>query len=79
MLQKLQQVAYWVGMAQAVAEYCTQYVIYQQAKLPTPTLGPMPNVPIEVPWQILAGEILEAPISHHHNRYLLVVKDYFTK
>ena len=28
---------------------------------------------------MLAADILEVPISHHHNRYLLVVMDYFTK
>ena len=34
---------------------------------------------IEGPWQMLAADILEVPISRHHNRYLLVVVDYLTK
>ena len=28
---------------------------------------------------MLAADILEVPISHHRNRYMLVVMDYFTK
>ena len=28
---------------------------------------------------MLAADILEVPVSHRHNRYLLVVMDYFTK
>ena len=78
-LKRLQQVAYWVEMAKAVAQYCSQCVVCQQAKLPTPTPAPMTNVPIGGPWQMLAADILEVPISRHHNRYLLVFMDYFTK
>ena len=28
---------------------------------------------------MLAADILEAPVSHRHNKYLLVVMDYFTE
>ena len=66
-------------MAQAVCQYCNQFVVCQQTKLPTPTSAPMTNVPIGEPWQMLAADILEVPISRHHNRYLLVVMVYFTK
>ena len=31
-LHRLQEVAYWVGMAQAVSQYCTQCIVCQQAK-----------------------------------------------
>ena len=78
-LHRLQEVAYWVGMAQAVSQYCTQCIVCQQAKLPTPTPAPLTNVPIGGPWQMLAADILEVPVSRRHNRYLLVVMDYFTK
>ena len=66
-------------MARAAAQYCTQFVASQQAKLPAPTPAPMTNVSIEGPWQILAAVVLELPISRHHSGYLLVVIDYFTK
>ena len=45
-LQRLQEVAYWVGMAQAVSQYCAKCVVCQQAKLPVPTPAPLTNVPI---------------------------------
>ena len=73
------EVAYWVGMAQAVSQYCAHCVVCQQAKLPAPTPAPLTNVLIGGPWQMLAADILEVPVSRHHNRYLLVVMDYFTK
>ena len=63
-LQRLQEVAYWVGMAKAVSQYCAQCVTCQQAKLPAPTPAPLTNVPIGGPWQKLAADILEVPVSH---------------
>ena len=39
----------------------------------------MTNVPIGRPWQMIAMDILEVPVSSNNNRYLLVVHDYFTK
>ena len=37
------------------------------------------NVPIGRPWQMIAVDILEVPLSHDNNRYLLVVQDNSTK
>ena len=51
----------------------------QQSKLPMPLAVPMTNVPIGRPWQMLAVDVLEVPMSGHGNRYLLVLQDYFTK
>ena len=39
----------------------------------------MTNVPIGRPWQMIAMDILEVPVSSNNNRYLLVAQDYFTK
>ena len=39
----------------------------------------MTNVPIGRPWQMIAMDTLEVPVSSNNNRYLLVVLDYFTK
>ena len=36
-------------------------------------------MPIGRPWQTIAADILEVPLSTNNNRYLLVVQDYFTK
>ena len=39
----------------------------------------MTNILIGHPWQMIAVDILEVPLSYHNNRYLMVVQDYFTK
>ena len=41
--------------------------------------APLVNVPICRPWQMVAMDILEVPVSPNNNWYLLVIQDYFTK
>lgn len=65
--------------ARDVDAYCRQCTTCQQAKLPSPTRAPPTNVPIGRPWEMIAVDILEVPVSCNNNRYLLVVQDYFTK
>jgi len=36
-------------------------------------------MPIGRPWQMVAVDILEVPLSFNKNRYLLVIQDYFSK
>ena len=36
-------------------------------------------MPIGQPWQMVAVDILQVPLSTNNNRYLLVLQDYFTK
>lgn len=78
-LKRLQTEAYWVGMGQEVQQYCRECATCQKSKLPSPTKVPLTNVPIGRPWQMIAVDILEVPLSSNNNRYLLVVQDYFTK
>ena len=78
-LQRLRQEAYWVSMAKDVERHCRECTKCQQAKLPMPQRAPLTNVPIGRPWEMIAVDILEVPISSNNNRYLLVVQDYFTK
>ena len=78
-LQKLCLDAYWVGMSRDVAEHCLTCTTCQQAKLPAPTKAPLVSLPVGRPWEMLAVDVLEVPLSSHGNRYLLVVQDYFTK
>ena len=78
-LKRVQQEAYWVGMARDVHSYCTNCTVCQRAKLPSPPRAPLVNTPIGKPWQMLAIDILEVPVSSRNNRYLLVIMDYFTK
>ena len=39
----------------------------------------MTNIPVGRPWQMVAVDILEVPLSSCNNRYPLVIQDYFTK
>ena len=78
-LRRLRQKAYWVNMTQDVDRYCRECTKCQQSKFTAPTRAPLTNVPIGRPWQMVAIDILEVPVSLHDNRYLLVVQDYFTK
>ena len=78
-LDRLRQVAYWVNMSRDVKRHCRECVTCQWAKLPLPQHAPMNNIPIYRPWEMIAIDILEIPLSANNNRYLLVVQDYSTK
>ena len=78
-LERLRREAYWVSMARDVEQYCRECTKCQQSKLSRPPRAPLTNMPIGQPWQMIAVDILEVPLSTNNNRYLLVVQDYFTK
>ena len=75
-LAKLRREAYW---AKNVFKYCKECTKCQQGKPPMPQKAPLTNIPIGPPWQMVAVDIMEVPLSRHNNRYLLVLQDYFTK
>ena len=66
-------------MARDVELHCRECTKCQQAKLPAPVRAPLTSMQVGRPWQMLAVDILEVPVSYKNNRYLLVVQDYFTK
>lgn len=39
----------------------------------------MQNIVTDVPFEKIAGDLTELPITHKGNRYVLVVINYFTK
>ena len=78
-LERIRQEAYWVNMAQDVDRHGRECVTCQKAKLPMPVRSTLTNIPIGRPWQMIAIDILEVPVSTKNNRYLLVIQDYFTK
>ena len=78
-LARLREEAYWVSMAKDVDKYCRECKRCQQSKLSMPQRAPLINMPIGRPWQMVAVDILEVPLSSNNNRYLLVLQDYFTK
>jgi len=78
-LERLRGDAFWGNMAKDVEEYCRQCPTCQQSKPPMPQRAPLHNIPIGQPWQMIAVDILQVPLSTKNNRYLLVIQDYFTK
>ena len=78
-LDRLRQEAYWVCMAKDVEKYCCECTKCQKSKLSMPQRAPLTSLPIGRPWQMIAVDILEVPLSANNNRYLLVVQDYYTK
>ena len=70
---------YWVSMLQDVEQHCQECMTCQKSQPTGPMRAPLVNVPIGRPWQMVAVDILEVPVSPNNNRYLLVIQDYFTK
>ena len=77
-LERIGREAYWVNMAQDVERHCRVCVTCQKSKLPMPVRSPLTNIPIGRPWQMIAIDILEVPVSTKNSRYLLVIQDYCT-
>ena len=78
-LDRLRQQAYWVSMAKDVERYCHECTNCQKSKLSMPQRASPTSLPIGQPWQMIAVDVLEDPLSANNNRYLLVVQDCYTK
>ena len=76
-LSRLQTKAYWAGMSVDIEKYCRECIVCQRCKLSMPQKAPMSSVPIGKPWEMVAVDVLQVPISYQNNRYLLVVQDYY--
>uniref|UniRef100_A0A3B3RKD3 Gypsy retrotransposon integrase-like protein 1 n=1 Tax=Paramormyrops kingsleyae TaxID=1676925 RepID=A0A3B3RKD3_9TELE len=71
---------YWPYMSKDIAKHCSQCTACQSRR--SPVLRPQaPLIPIspERPFQIVAADITELPISTKGNRYVLVMMDLYTK
>ena len=69
-LERLRHDAFWINMAKHVEEYCRESPTCQQSKPPMPQHAPLHNIPIRQPWQMIAMDILQVPLSTNNNRYL---------
>ena len=76
---RVHQVGYCVGMLQDIEKYCRECTICQCTKPPKPTHTPLTTLPIGRPWEMVAVDILQVPVSQQNNCYLLVIQDYITK
>ena len=70
-LHRILQEAYWVGMSKDVNRHCQACKKCQQSKLPSPQHALLVNIPMGRPWQMIAADVPEVPISSKNN--LLVV------
>ena len=68
-LQRLRLDTYWVGMASDVNKHCQNCTLCQQAKLSSPPKAPLVSLPVGRPWEMLAIDVLEVPISTRGNHY----------
>ena len=62
-LERLRHDAFWVNMAKDVEKYCKQCSPCQQSKPPLPQCAPLQNIPIGQPWQMIAVDTLQVPLS----------------
>ena len=62
--------AYWVSMAQRT--WNDTAVIVPNAKFLNFKRAPLINIPISRPWQVVAVDTLEVPVSTNNNSYLCI-------
>ncbi|CAL9701656.1 unnamed protein product [Knipowitschia caucasica] len=73
-------VCYWPSMLKDIRQWCEQCVPCQTRKAPVPKhRAPMGGLQTVRPFQRVAMDILELPVTSKGNRYVLVVNDYFSK
>ena len=62
-LEQLCQEAYWMNMARDVEKHCRECTTWQQTMPPVPQRVPLTSTTISRPWQMVAVDILEVPVS----------------
>ena len=78
-LERLRQSTYWIGMTTDTQKYCDSCDSCHQSKPTLPQPVPLVSTPIGKPWEMIAVDVLQVPLSNKGNSYLLVLQDYFTK
>ncbi|KAK7895747.1 hypothetical protein WMY93_021072 [Mugilogobius chulae] len=79
-MARARSVCYWPCMYSDIRSWCEQCYACQRRKSPVPHhRAPMRTSLAQRPFQRVAADILELPITSKGNRYVLVAEDYFTK
>lgn len=79
-LDKAQRKFYWPYMSTDVSKHCTQCLACQSRRSPVPRpQAPLVSISPERPFQIVAADITELPMSTKGHRYVLVMMDLYTK
>lgn len=75
-LKRAQQLCYWPFMSCDIKMWCKQCTPCDARRSPTPhQRAPMKTIVATEPFQKVAADILELPITSRGNRYVLVVQD----
>ncbi len=71
---------YWPYMARDIENYCQQCVPCQSRSMPVPhCVAPLQTIHASRPFEKVAADITELPVSPSGHKYVLVLQDYFTK
>ncbi|KAK7877977.1 hypothetical protein WMY93_031357, partial [Mugilogobius chulae] len=78
--ERARALCYWPSMLTDIRQWCEQCLPCQTRKAPTSKhRAPMGGLQTVRPFQRVAMDILELPVTSKGNRYVLVVEDYFSK
>ena len=79
-LQGAQIRCFWPHMTRDITQWCLESTACEARRPQTPhQQAPMQNIVTSRPFEKIAADLTELPLTRRGNRYVLVVMDYFTK
>ena len=77
---KARQICYWPGMTKDIEKHCTSCLPCQYQSNPVPGYkAPLRPIKVTRPFQKVAVDITELPLTSQGNRYVITCCDLFTK
>ncbi|KAI4887649.1 hypothetical protein NFI96_026195 [Prochilodus magdalenae] len=78
--EQARQICYWPSMFRDIRDWCEQCKACQRRRSPVPPhRAQMGSSSTARPFERVAADLVELPVTTRGNRYVLVVEDYFTK
>ncbi len=79
-LNRARRFFYWPYMATDISKHCARCAACQSRRSPVPRpQAPLMSISPDRPFEIVAADITELPLSTRGNRYVLVMMDLYTK
>ena len=79
-LASSRRLCFWPSMHRDIRRWCDECYACLRRKSPIPKhQAPLKTLQVMRPFQRVAADILELPMTSRHNRYVLVVEDCYTK